>query len=281
MPLTFDQMKTLVSANIRSSAFTNECVIAVCWKESSFDPNAQSDQSTARGLMQMTAGAINTVNNTTPQGIHYESDDMFDPTKAIQCGTYYLQWCFNQAGSKSAALDKYAGVAGYSTDVITAEGCLQSSVVIDPVAACLDPSHPFLEERARMKLRDDLSGGSRFQANDGQKRPTFKTKVLGANGVKDLSFPFGQFIALVCGQRTYYSGRIAGSPLINPNSILLLHLEDTNGTLLQEIPLGGLPISIRGFLEEPLELLIVKVLVDGNVIWEDGVSTVWEVEVGT
>jgi hypothetical protein len=275
MPLTFDQIKTLVSANIKSSAFTNECVIAVCWKESSFDPNAQTAQSTARGLMQMTVGAIDTVNNTTPQGIHYESDDMFDPAKAIQCGTYYLQWCFNQAGSESAALDKYAGVAGYSTDVMTAEGCLQSSVVIDPVAACLNPIHPFLRERMQMKLHDDPTGRSRFLTGEARKGPSVKTAVLRRKAVNDSPGFFGQFFGLVCGQRTYFSGMVGGVLLSNSNNELLLSVEDTNGTVLHEIPLDELPISIRGFFEKPMEDLIVKVFVNGKVEWQDDVLTEW------
>lgn len=141
MPLNFDQVRQFVSQNNKSSSISNECIIAVCWKESSFDPYAQSNGSTAKGLMQMTNPAVDTVNNITPPGTHFDYNDMFNPALAIQCGTYYLQWCFDQTGSESAALDKYGGVIGYSTDVMTAEGCLQSIVVVDPVSACLKPIH--------------------------------------------------------------------------------------------------------------------------------------------
>jgi hypothetical protein len=76
MNLTFDQVKTLVANNKKSPAFTDECVIAVCWKESSFDPSAQSGGSTAKGLMQMTNPAVDTVNHNTPVGVHFEYADM-------------------------------------------------------------------------------------------------------------------------------------------------------------------------------------------------------------
>src|SRR5690349_16051077 len=41
-PLTYEKIKTLVASNSKSAGLSNECVIAVCWKESSFDPSAQS-----------------------------------------------------------------------------------------------------------------------------------------------------------------------------------------------------------------------------------------------
>jgi hypothetical protein len=159
--LTFDQVKALISTNKRAAAFTDECVIAVCWKESSFNPNAQAAGSTAKGLMQMTQGAIQTVNNITPTGIHFDPSDMFDPGKAIQCGTYYLQWCSDQSsGSENQALDKYAGVPGYSTNVVQAENCLLSAPT-DPMT-CLTPIHPFEMARVKEGLVDDPTGQSRF-----------------------------------------------------------------------------------------------------------------------
>jgi hypothetical protein len=48
--------------------------------------------------MQMTDGAVKTVNDTTPPGVHFEPSDMLIPAKAIQCGTYYLNWCSSQTG---------------------------------------------------------------------------------------------------------------------------------------------------------------------------------------
>jgi hypothetical protein len=159
--LTFDQVKTLVAANKKTMAFTDECVIAVCWKESSFDPDAQSSGSTAAGLMQMTNGAIDTVNRITPAGVHFEHADMFDAAKAIQCGTYYLDFCSNQAGGDEAkALDRYGTGSGYSKDVMTAEACLMTGGSVP--MECLKPIHPFQIERLELGLVDDPTGRFRF-----------------------------------------------------------------------------------------------------------------------
>jgi hypothetical protein len=159
--LTFDDVKALVKAHKKSPALTDECVIAVCWKESSFDPSSHSGSSTAKGLMQMTNPAVDTVNSITPPGVHFEYADMLDASKAIECGTYYLQWCSDKSGGDEAkALDKYAGVSGYSTNVMQAENCLLTGV--DPPATCLKMIHSFQIERRDGKLLDDKSGESRF-----------------------------------------------------------------------------------------------------------------------
>ena len=164
MSLTFDQVKTLVANNKKSPAFTDECVIAVCWKESSFDPAAQSGGSTAKGLMQMTNPAVDTVNHNTPVGVHFEYADMLVPDKAIQCGTYYLQICSDQVGGEeSAALNKYSGIPGYSTNVMAAEACLLAGT--DPMT-CLQKIHSFQLQRKEMRLEDDPTGHSRFKKPD-------------------------------------------------------------------------------------------------------------------
>jgi hypothetical protein len=163
--LTFDQVKNLVQANKKSAGFTDECVISVCWKESSFNPSAQSGSSTAKGLMQMTNPAVDTVNNITPTGVHFQYADMLDAAKAIQCGTYYLQWCLDQsAGNEAKGLDKYAGVNGYSANVIAAENCLLTGV--DPPMTCLGKIHSFLLERAEAGLIDNASGKTRFMKKE-------------------------------------------------------------------------------------------------------------------
>jgi hypothetical protein len=158
--LTFDQVKSLVASNKHSAAFTDECVIAVCWKESSFNPSAQASGSTAKGLMQMTNPAVDTVNNITPAGVHFDYTDMLDASKAIQCGTYYLQWCSDQSGGDEAkALNKYAGVSGYADDVMSAEACLLSGG--NPMT-CLGAIHSFAMQRRQKGLLDDPTGRSRF-----------------------------------------------------------------------------------------------------------------------
>lgn len=160
--LTFDQIKQLVSANKQGTVFTDECIVAVCWKESTFNPDARSTTSTAKGLMQMTDGAVKTVNDTTPPGVHFEPSDMLIPAKSIQCGTYYLNWCSSQSGGdEGKALDKYGGVSGYSGDVMTAEACLLSGPA-EPMS-CLTPIHLFEITRSEEGLSDNPTGLSRFE----------------------------------------------------------------------------------------------------------------------
>jgi soluble lytic murein transglycosylase-like protein len=143
-----------VKGHKKSGAFTDECVIAVCWKESSFDPSSQSSASTAKGLMQMTNPAVDTVNRLTLSRMHYEYADMLDASKAIECGTYYLQWCADQCGGdESKSLNKYAGVAGYSGNVVDAENCLLAGA--DPPMSCLKKIHSFRIERQKRDLVDD------------------------------------------------------------------------------------------------------------------------------
>jgi hypothetical protein len=161
-PLGFDQVKQLVQQNKKSLAFTDECVIAICWKESSFDPSQASSTSSAKGLMQMTDPAIVDVNNNTPQGIHFEPSDMFDPAKAIQCGTFYLQLKSDQAGGdERQALNNYGGVPNYADNVMQAENCLLTGV--DAPMDCLKKIHSFQAQRRTEHLIDDPTGASRFK----------------------------------------------------------------------------------------------------------------------
>lgn len=165
-PLTFDNVKRLVQKNKKSTAFTDECVISVCWKESSFDPSMKASTTTAKGLMQMTNPAVDTVNNNTPQGVHFEYSDMFDPPKAIQCGTYYLQIMSNQAGGdEKQALIKYGGVPDYADDVMQSENCLLTGD--NPPMDCLRKIHPFEVERRKDHLIDNPTGESRFTPSTG------------------------------------------------------------------------------------------------------------------
>jgi len=126
--LSFDEMKALVGTNSRTLAYSDECVIAVCWKESSFIPDATSSTTTAKGLMQMTNPAVDTVNANTPAGVHFDYSDMLIKEKAIQCGTYYLEISFKLAGgtSKADGLNKFSNIPNYADNILAAEACLQA-----------------------------------------------------------------------------------------------------------------------------------------------------------
>jgi len=69
------------------------------------------------------------------------------PAKSIQCGTYYLQWCYEQVGSdESKALDKYAGVSAKNLDM---GGPLGRAVVIS-VSAIVEVERNLIIEQVRM-----------------------------------------------------------------------------------------------------------------------------------
>jgi soluble lytic murein transglycosylase-like protein len=141
--MTFNQVQTTVSQN-NNSPFSNELVISICWAESSFNPNAKSPTSSATGLMMMTTGAIDTVNNNTPAGTHFNYSDMTNPSQAVAAGTWYLKIIYNTTGTsdKRQTLIKYGdGTTAYADKIMTCEGCLQSSVVLDP-QTCLNQIHP-------------------------------------------------------------------------------------------------------------------------------------------
>jgi hypothetical protein len=144
-PLSYAAIKAIVSSNNRSIAFSDEAVISICWKESSFiqDAHYNDPGKTAKGLMGMTDGAVDTVNNITPPGTHYEYQDMLDGAKAIQCGSIYLQYCFNQIGGNDevAALNRYGGTSNYAQNVVQAEQCLRNIGLADPMN-CLNAIHP-------------------------------------------------------------------------------------------------------------------------------------------
>jgi hypothetical protein len=120
--MTYDEMRTLVVANNKSTEFSNDFVICLIWKESGFDPLVRNASSTATGLMQMTKGAVEMVNSCTPSGIHFEHSEMGDAAKNIQCGTRYLDIAKNRMGG----IDKSFGTgAGYSKSIVVCEKCLK------------------------------------------------------------------------------------------------------------------------------------------------------------
>lgn len=79
--MTYDEIKKLVSEHNKSKEFSNEFVICLIWKESGFDPLVKNFSSSATGLMQITKGAVEMVNKCTPQGVHFEHEEMIDAAK--------------------------------------------------------------------------------------------------------------------------------------------------------------------------------------------------------
>lgn len=137
--LTFAQVKAHVSAN-NKSAISNEAIIALIWKESSFDPLAKSTTSTATGLMQITKPAVDTVNNTTPPGTHFDHSEMTDPVKNIQCGTFFLKFLM-RTFAKKEALEHYGTGPGYADNILTCETCLTTTPPPPDPQVCLNAIH--------------------------------------------------------------------------------------------------------------------------------------------
>jgi hypothetical protein len=138
--LTFDEVKQLITGNNKSTVST-ELLLCLIWKESGFDPNAKSKSSSATGLMQMTKGAVEQVNKSTPKGIHFEHSEMTDSARNIDCGSRYLQIRIDWAkGDVTAGLNGYGTGAGYADSILTCETCLTKAPA-DPTP-CLTAIHP-------------------------------------------------------------------------------------------------------------------------------------------
>jgi hypothetical protein len=142
--LTYDQVKVLVAKNNKANNFSNELVLSVAWKESSFDEAAaQPYPNSATGLLQITKGAVADTNANTPNGVHFEHSDMSIGSMNIQCGTYYLDILFKRYGSVKAALEHYGTGDGYADNLLTSEFCLKSGPK-DPMT-CFKAIHSFEE----------------------------------------------------------------------------------------------------------------------------------------
>jgi soluble lytic murein transglycosylase-like protein len=127
-----------VSANNKSTSFSNALVTCQIWKESSFDPAAVNGNH--KGLMQISPDAVDDVNHNTPEGVHFEHSQMTDAAKNIQCGTYYLQILFGRHHTVKSALEHFGTGAGYADNILTCETCSQGSPSnVDP---CLNAIHP-------------------------------------------------------------------------------------------------------------------------------------------
>jgi hypothetical protein len=138
--LTASSVKSLIDANNNSSV-SSELLLCLIWKESSFDPNLKNAKSTATGLMQMTQGAVQDVNNNTPKGVHFTHSEMTNATKNIQCGTYYLKMRIDRAkGNVTKGLEGYGTGSGYAKSILECETCIQDSA--NTTDDCLKAIHP-------------------------------------------------------------------------------------------------------------------------------------------
>lgn len=122
----FEAIKKFVSDNNKSTLVSNQLVVCLIWKESSFDDAVKNSGTTALGFMQITKGAVDDVNKNTPKGVHFEYNEMTDPEKNIACGTYYLDIRIKRSGGKIAkGIDRFGTGSGYAENILSCEKCMK------------------------------------------------------------------------------------------------------------------------------------------------------------
>jgi soluble lytic murein transglycosylase-like protein len=113
------EIRALVKANNRSE-IVDDIIICQIYMESRFDAHAQSDSSTARGLMQLLRGTVRELyrleNLKLPRverrseadvfasaDRYHDGSEFLDEAKNIEAGTSYLQALIDRERSKGAA----------------------------------------------------------------------------------------------------------------------------------------------------------------------------------
>ena len=135
--LSYPQMAAMAAENNRSGQ-SDELIICMAFKESTFDPDAmQTGGQTARGLLGVTLGAAADV------GTDYE--DLSDPATNIATGSEYLNIRIRRRhGNVSLGLAGYGTGRRYARSLLLCEKCLEQHPQMPPgckTAACLDPLH--------------------------------------------------------------------------------------------------------------------------------------------
>lgn len=120
-PLSLDQIANLVAQNNKSGQ-SNELIICMIYKESTFNPDAmQKPPNTARGLMGVTIGVATEIGSTY--------GDLGDPAKNIYTGTRYLyrriNWKAYGKGDVQAGLAGYGEGDPYADSLLQCEKCMK------------------------------------------------------------------------------------------------------------------------------------------------------------
>lgn len=91
-PLTYDQIRELVREN-NNSKLPDEMIVAIIFKESSFDPSARGNtrENPALGLMQIQKRALIDAHDRLPKNEQYAHEHVLDPAVNIRLGSTYLQ----------------------------------------------------------------------------------------------------------------------------------------------------------------------------------------------
>jgi len=143
--LSLGDIGNLVAKNNRSGQ-TNELIICMAFKESSFDPDAmQKGNQSARGLLGITDGAA------TDAG--YDWNDLGDPAVNILAGSTYLQKRIHgNHGNVRNGLAGYGTGKPYADSLLKCEKCLIThSNAKDECKTkdCLEPLHPAPKPKPR------------------------------------------------------------------------------------------------------------------------------------
>jgi hypothetical protein len=115
-PLSFQQMVKLVRNN-NLSGQSDEMILCIAKQESDFIPTGQNSDSSARGLMGITAGAA--------KDVKYDYGSLFDPETNIKAGSLYLKQTINVNGSVAEGLSHYGTGPAYSQKILGCESCLR------------------------------------------------------------------------------------------------------------------------------------------------------------
>jgi hypothetical protein len=145
--LSLGDISNLVAQNNRSGQ-TNELIICMAYKESTFDTDASLPGSqSARGLLGVTDAAA------TDAGFNY--DDLGDPAINIQAGSTYLGIRIHRNhGNVANGLIGYGTGKQYARSLLKCEKCLithtQAKATDEcKTKDCLEPLHPAPKPKAR------------------------------------------------------------------------------------------------------------------------------------
>lgn len=107
------------------SGLSDELIVCLAYKESTFNPAVKNKGSSATGLMQITKAAVIDVNtNFGSHGANFTHADMTDPVKNIQCGSWYLKLRVKWAkGDVAKGLAGYGTGSAYAASLLKCETC--------------------------------------------------------------------------------------------------------------------------------------------------------------
>jgi len=143
--LSFDQIANLVAKN-NSSGQSDELIICMAYKESSFDPDAsRPGNQSARGLLGVTDAAA------TDAGFDYE--DLGDPATNIDAGSTYLGMRIHRNhGNVLNGLIGYGTGRPYANSLLKCEKCLVTRADEKSdckMKDCIEPLHPAPKPKPR------------------------------------------------------------------------------------------------------------------------------------